>query len=181
MIKIKNKKNKFILVTHYAWFTSFTRVSLQIIIMGFSFFFFYFNIWVLSNHIFWKNFRKEKKNAPRAGKLVELASGRENDQCNFCITQNWKLKGFLEQPISAFREGHLPACSIFYTLHLSFPSHHSHKILVRRKWKFPGTKKTPDMENDWKNFFSWLWEAVSKNRNQRGCLKEEGNPPKKER
>lgn len=59
-----------------------------------------------------------------ASKLVDLAGGRKGDEGNFSIAEDGELKGLLQESVSAFREGHLPAGWILYSLKLHFPPPH---------------------------------------------------------
>ena len=65
-----------------------------------------------------------KRNVLRAGELIDPAFLREGDDCNFSIAKNRKLISFLQQAVSTFREGHLPAGVILNSFNLNLPSHH---------------------------------------------------------
>lgn len=61
---------------------------------------------------------------PGTCKFIELASRGEDDQSDFRVAENRKLKGLLQKPISPLRECHLATCGILNTPHLRFSSHH---------------------------------------------------------
>ena len=61
---------------------------------------------------------------PCIGIFVELAGAGENNDSNFCITKDRELPGLLKQPISSFRESHLPAGGIVNSSDHYFSSPH---------------------------------------------------------
>ena len=62
--------------------------------------------------------------APGAGKLEELAGGREYDESHLDIAENGQLMCLLDEPSSPFGEGHLPGCGVVDPLDLDLlPCH----------------------------------------------------------
>ena len=66
---------------------------------------------------------------PVVGILIKTATAGKDDKSNFSITQDGQLVGFLQQPIAALTEGHLPVCCVLYSLYLNFASS---TLLLRR-------------------------------------------------
>lgn len=72
-----------------------------------------------------KKVKKKLMNKPGAWEFVKPSGAGENNDSNLCITKNWQFFGLLEQPITAFREGDLPAIHVFNLLNLNPSSPHS--------------------------------------------------------
>lgn len=59
-----------------------------------------------------------------AGKLVQLSSIGEDDECNLGITKDGKLVGFLQKSVPSFCKGHLSVDFVLNSLQLHSSSTH---------------------------------------------------------
>ncbi|KAL5988419.1 hypothetical protein ACLOJK_036183 [Asimina triloba] len=65
---------------------------------------------------------------PGAGEIVELAGAGEDNEADLGVAENRELLGFLQQPVAALRERHLPACGIVYATDHDLPPSHRDRL-----------------------------------------------------